>query len=146
MLHMFSFCRASFKKNAEFRQRCNGFFIDMLTTVCFKDNTPPTQGVINHLLSYMRVETGTTYCRASCQGNIKGNITVSSLSSSPFLLHKFPLLQTINILSYICKLFFRRDALSWSHGSVFFPLQTAVEFSSCFNSFLFFVSILHFIM
>ncbi|GLD49869.1 E3 ubiquitin-protein ligase rnf213-alpha-like protein, partial [Lates japonicus] len=55
--HVSEDIRASFKKNAEFRQRCNGFFIDMLTTVCFKDNTPPTQGVINHLLSYMRVET-----------------------------------------------------------------------------------------
>uniref|UniRef100_A0A3B4U3I8 RZ-type domain-containing protein n=1 Tax=Seriola dumerili TaxID=41447 RepID=A0A3B4U3I8_SERDU len=44
-------------RNAEFRRRCNGFFIDMLSTVCFKDNIPPTQGVITHLLSCMRVET-----------------------------------------------------------------------------------------
>ncbi|XP_071342169.1 E3 ubiquitin-protein ligase rnf213-alpha-like isoform X2 [Trachinotus anak] len=55
--HISEDIRASFKKNAEFRQRCNGFFIDMLSTVCFKDNTPPASGVINHLLSYMRVET-----------------------------------------------------------------------------------------
>ncbi|KAM3618897.1 uncharacterized protein V6R79_000067 [Siganus canaliculatus] len=50
--------RASLKKNARFRQRCNGFFIDLLSTVCFKDNTPPARGVINHLLSYLMIETG----------------------------------------------------------------------------------------
>ncbi|XP_035509925.1 E3 ubiquitin-protein ligase rnf213-alpha-like [Morone saxatilis] len=49
--------RASIKKNAEFRQRCNGFFIDLLSTVCFKDNTPPARDVIKHLLSYLMVET-----------------------------------------------------------------------------------------
>ncbi|XP_022619645.1 E3 ubiquitin-protein ligase rnf213-alpha-like [Seriola dumerili] len=55
--HVSEDIRASFKRNAEFRRRCNGFFIDMLSTVCFKDNIPPTQGVITHLLSCMRVET-----------------------------------------------------------------------------------------
>uniref|UniRef100_A0A8C4HVE0 E3 ubiquitin-protein ligase RNF213 n=1 Tax=Dicentrarchus labrax TaxID=13489 RepID=A0A8C4HVE0_DICLA len=49
--------RTSIKKNAEFRQRCNGFFIDLLSTVCFKDNTPPAKDVIKHLLSYLMVET-----------------------------------------------------------------------------------------
>eukprot|EP00064_Thunnus_orientalis_P007838 superscaffoldBa00000892_g7860 len=49
--------RASIKKNAEFRQHCNGFFIDLLSTVCFKDNRPPAKGVITHLLSYLMVET-----------------------------------------------------------------------------------------
>ncbi|XP_035863121.1 E3 ubiquitin-protein ligase rnf213-alpha-like [Sander lucioperca] len=47
----------SIKKNAEFRRRCNGFFIDLLSTVCFKDNTPPETRVITHLLSYLMVET-----------------------------------------------------------------------------------------
>ncbi|XP_071394340.1 E3 ubiquitin-protein ligase rnf213-alpha-like, partial [Centroberyx affinis] len=49
--------RASIKKNTEFSRRCNGFFIDLVSTVCFKDNTPPTGGVITHLLSYLMVET-----------------------------------------------------------------------------------------
>ncbi|XP_067369794.1 E3 ubiquitin-protein ligase rnf213-alpha-like [Channa argus] len=49
--------RTSIKKNSDFRRRCNGFFIDLLTGVCFKDNTPPTSDVINHLLSYLMVET-----------------------------------------------------------------------------------------
>ncbi|KAK9519509.1 hypothetical protein VZT92_022235 [Zoarces viviparus] len=47
----------SIQKNAEFRRRCNGFFIDLLSTVCFKDNTPPETHVITHLLSYLMVET-----------------------------------------------------------------------------------------
>ncbi|KAL7397817.1 hypothetical protein ABVT39_028331 [Epinephelus coioides] len=49
--------RISIEKITEFRRRCNGFFIDLLSTVCFKDNTPPARDVINHLLSYLMVET-----------------------------------------------------------------------------------------
>ncbi|XP_063350782.1 E3 ubiquitin-protein ligase rnf213-alpha-like [Pelmatolapia mariae] len=48
---------ASVKKNAEFRQCCNGFFVDLLSAVCFEDNTPPVEGVITHLLSYLMIET-----------------------------------------------------------------------------------------
>ncbi|XP_059197009.1 E3 ubiquitin-protein ligase rnf213-alpha-like [Centropristis striata] len=55
--HVSEDIRISIKKNAEFRRRCNGFFIDVLSTVCFKDNTPPEKHVITHLLSYLRVET-----------------------------------------------------------------------------------------
>ncbi|XP_037626449.1 E3 ubiquitin-protein ligase rnf213-alpha-like isoform X1 [Sebastes umbrosus] len=55
--HVSEDIRDSIKKHAEFRQRCNGFFIDLLSTVCFKDNTPPEKPVINHLLSYLMVET-----------------------------------------------------------------------------------------
>ncbi|XP_044056409.1 E3 ubiquitin-protein ligase rnf213-alpha-like isoform X2 [Siniperca chuatsi] len=55
--HISEDIRVSIKKNAEFRRRCNGFFIDLLSTVCFKDNTPPTRDVITHLLSYLMVET-----------------------------------------------------------------------------------------
>uniref|UniRef100_UPI0037E99DD8 E3 ubiquitin-protein ligase rnf213-alpha-like n=1 Tax=Semicossyphus pulcher TaxID=241346 RepID=UPI0037E99DD8 len=55
--HVSEEIRMSIKKNAEFRRRCNGFFIDLLSTVCFKDNTPPSSGVITHLLSYLMVET-----------------------------------------------------------------------------------------
>ncbi|KAI3368624.1 hypothetical protein L3Q82_025623, partial [Scortum barcoo] len=55
--HISEDVRVSIKKNAEFRRRCNGFFIDLLSTVCFKDNTPPARGVIIHLLSYLMVET-----------------------------------------------------------------------------------------
>uniref|UniRef100_A0A3P9P4Q6 Uncharacterized protein n=1 Tax=Poecilia reticulata TaxID=8081 RepID=A0A3P9P4Q6_POERE len=49
--------RGSLKKNGNFRRRCNGFFIDLLSVVCFKDNKPPSKEVITHLLSYLRIET-----------------------------------------------------------------------------------------
>ncbi|RXN29563.1 E3 ubiquitin-protein ligase RNF213-alpha-like protein [Labeo rohita] len=43
-------------QNALFRMRCNAFFIDLVTTVCFKDNTPPSRNIILHLLSLLMVE------------------------------------------------------------------------------------------
>ncbi|XP_042164105.1 E3 ubiquitin-protein ligase rnf213-alpha-like [Oncorhynchus tshawytscha] len=49
--------RACITLNAQFRQSCNAFFIDLVTTVCFKDNIPPSKGVILHLLSFLMVET-----------------------------------------------------------------------------------------
>ncbi|XP_034002602.1 E3 ubiquitin-protein ligase rnf213-alpha-like isoform X2 [Trematomus bernacchii] len=55
--HVSEEIRVSLRKNAEFSRRCNGFFIDLLSTVCFKDNTPPETHVITHLLSYLIIET-----------------------------------------------------------------------------------------
>ncbi|XP_047442557.1 E3 ubiquitin-protein ligase rnf213-alpha isoform X2 [Mugil cephalus] len=49
--------RVCIKKNADFRRRNNGFFIDLLSTVWFKDNTLPIQGVITKLLSFLMIET-----------------------------------------------------------------------------------------
>ncbi|KAM4761922.1 E3 ubiquitin-protein ligase RNF213 isoform 5-T6 [Cyanocitta cristata] len=47
--------RAAIAKNALFRQRCNNFFIDMVTTMCFKDNEPPDPEVIQRLLNLLFV-------------------------------------------------------------------------------------------
>nr|XP_046247516.1 E3 ubiquitin-protein ligase rnf213-alpha-like isoform X2 [Scatophagus argus] len=55
--HVSDEIRAFVKKNAEFRRRCNGFFIDLLSTLCFKDNIPPDREVIKGLLSYLMIET-----------------------------------------------------------------------------------------
>ncbi|KAJ8245187.1 hypothetical protein GJAV_G00274190 [Gymnothorax javanicus] len=41
--------------NAQFRKRINAFFIDLVSTVCFKDNAPPCSEVIRHLLSFLMV-------------------------------------------------------------------------------------------
>uniref|UniRef100_A0A8B9Q3I3 Ring finger protein 213 n=1 Tax=Apteryx owenii TaxID=8824 RepID=A0A8B9Q3I3_APTOW len=41
--------------NALFRQRCNNFFIDVVTTMCFKDNEPPEAAVIQELLNLLFV-------------------------------------------------------------------------------------------
>lgn len=49
---------AAIAKNALFRQRCNNFFIDVVTTMCFKDNEPPDTAVIQELLSLLFVYRG----------------------------------------------------------------------------------------
>ncbi|XP_056361664.1 E3 ubiquitin-protein ligase RNF213 [Oenanthe melanoleuca] len=47
--------RAAIAKNALFRQRCNNFFIDAVTTMCFRDNEPPEAEVIHSLLNLLFV-------------------------------------------------------------------------------------------
>ncbi|KAM6050451.1 E3 ubiquitin-protein ligase RNF213 isoform 2-T2 [Chlamydotis macqueenii] len=47
--------RDAIARNALFRQRCNNFFIDVITTMCFKDNEPPEAEVIQELLSLLFV-------------------------------------------------------------------------------------------
>ncbi|XP_029363545.1 E3 ubiquitin-protein ligase rnf213-alpha [Echeneis naucrates] len=49
--------RVLIKQHAQFRKQCNAFFIDLVSTVCFKDNSPPCSVVILHLLSFLMVET-----------------------------------------------------------------------------------------
>lgn len=56
---MFDFvfsCRILINQHAQFRKRCNAFFIDLVSTVCFKDNSPPCSAVICHLLSFLMIE------------------------------------------------------------------------------------------
>ncbi|XP_016116503.1 E3 ubiquitin-protein ligase rnf213-alpha-like, partial [Sinocyclocheilus grahami] len=48
--------RGLFSQNALFRMRCNAFFIDLVSTMCFKDSTPPSEDIIHHLLSLLMVE------------------------------------------------------------------------------------------
>uniref|UniRef100_A0A672GQ00 RING-type E3 ubiquitin transferase n=1 Tax=Salarias fasciatus TaxID=181472 RepID=A0A672GQ00_SALFA len=48
--------RKSVNLHAQFRKRCNAFFIDLVSTVCFKDNSPPCSQVIFHLLSFLMTE------------------------------------------------------------------------------------------
>ncbi|XP_067403324.1 E3 ubiquitin-protein ligase RNF213 isoform X3 [Emydura macquarii macquarii] len=43
------------KRNAQFRQMCNSFFIDLVSTVCFKANEPPEKAVIWELLNLLFV-------------------------------------------------------------------------------------------
>ncbi|XP_029913013.1 E3 ubiquitin-protein ligase rnf213-alpha-like [Myripristis murdjan] len=43
-------------QHARFRKQCNAFFIELVSTVCFKDNSPPCPAVILHLLSFLMVE------------------------------------------------------------------------------------------
>ncbi|XP_077939881.1 E3 ubiquitin-protein ligase rnf213-alpha isoform X1 [Gasterosteus aculeatus] len=51
--------RIHIQQHAQFRKQCNAFFIDLVSTVCFKDNSPPCSAVILHLLSFLMVEANT---------------------------------------------------------------------------------------
>ncbi|EMP39294.1 hypothetical protein UY3_03467 [Chelonia mydas] len=48
-------CNVAIKRNAQFRQMCNSFFIDLVSTMCFKDNEPPEKAVIQELLRLLFV-------------------------------------------------------------------------------------------
>ncbi|XP_075132003.1 LOW QUALITY PROTEIN: E3 ubiquitin-protein ligase RNF213-like [Leptodactylus fuscus] len=50
--------RESMQKNDQFRRRCNGFFVDVVCTMCFKDRTPPDKEVIDHLMSLLFADKG----------------------------------------------------------------------------------------
>ncbi|XP_029014016.1 E3 ubiquitin-protein ligase rnf213-alpha isoform X2 [Betta splendens] len=48
--------RILISQHSQFRKQCNAFFIDLVSTVCFKDNSPPSKAVILYLLSFLMVE------------------------------------------------------------------------------------------
>uniref|UniRef100_UPI0040389A17 E3 ubiquitin-protein ligase RNF213-like n=1 Tax=Callospermophilus lateralis TaxID=76772 RepID=UPI0040389A17 len=50
-----SLARVAIGKHAQFRQMCNSFFMDLVSTKCFKDSTPPQKSVIDELLSLLFV-------------------------------------------------------------------------------------------
>ncbi|XP_030645560.1 E3 ubiquitin-protein ligase rnf213-alpha-like [Chanos chanos] len=50
--------RILISKNSQFRKQCNAFFINLVSTMCFKDNSPPSKAIILHLLSFLMVEPG----------------------------------------------------------------------------------------
>ncbi|XP_062976189.1 E3 ubiquitin-protein ligase RNF213-like [Elgaria multicarinata webbii] len=61
------------EKNGQFRKFCNSFFINLVSTMCFKDNEPPEKAVIQELLNLLFV---------NLRGS--GNSTVHTKSLSPF--------------------------------------------------------------
>uniref|UniRef100_A0A8C3WRW7 E3 ubiquitin-protein ligase RNF213 n=1 Tax=Catagonus wagneri TaxID=51154 RepID=A0A8C3WRW7_9CETA len=48
--------REIIRKHACFRQMCNSFFVDLVSTMCFRDNSPPEKRVVDDLLSLLFVE------------------------------------------------------------------------------------------
>lgn len=69
--------RIPIKQHAQFRNKCNAFFIDLVSTVCFKDNSPPCSAVILHLLSFLMVE-------PSAVPILRGNKQILTKALSPF--------------------------------------------------------------
>ncbi|KAG9491250.1 hypothetical protein GDO78_006558, partial [Eleutherodactylus coqui] len=81
--------RDSIEKNIQFRKRCNGFFVDIICTMCFKDNAPPDEEVIRHLLSLLF-------------GNIELGQYTRSLSPFEDAVDKTPVLRSV-ILKLLLK-------------------------------------------
>ncbi|XP_055448252.1 E3 ubiquitin-protein ligase RNF213 isoform X2 [Psammomys obesus] len=48
--------RRAIEKHVRFRHMCNSFFVDLVSTMCFKDNTPPQGPVIDTLLSLLFIQ------------------------------------------------------------------------------------------
>ncbi|XP_074870414.1 E3 ubiquitin-protein ligase RNF213 isoform X2 [Carettochelys insculpta] len=83
--------RVAIKKNAQFRQMCNSFFIDLVSTMCFKDNEPPEKAVIGELLSLMFV------CREPLRIGASNHRTVYTKLLSPFddVVDKTPIIRSV---------------------------------------------------
>ncbi|XP_073505879.1 E3 ubiquitin-protein ligase RNF213 isoform X2 [Phyllobates terribilis] len=85
--------RESILKNIQFRNRCNGFFVDIICTMCFKDSTPPNREVIEHLLSLLF-------------GNVELGHYTKSLSPFEDAVDKTPVLRSV-ILKLLLKYSFK---------------------------------------
>ncbi|KAM4843304.1 E3 ubiquitin-protein ligase RNF213 [Thomomys bottae] len=48
--------RKAIEKHARFRHLCNCFFVDVVSTMCFKDGSPPEKKVVSSLLSLLFVQ------------------------------------------------------------------------------------------
>ncbi|XP_041755240.2 E3 ubiquitin-protein ligase rnf213-alpha-like [Coregonus clupeaformis] len=60
VLNILKACREEAVENRwnakQFKKKCSAFFIDLVSMVCFKDNSPPCTTIILHLLSFLTVE------------------------------------------------------------------------------------------
>uniref|UniRef100_A0A3P8VZZ7 RING-type E3 ubiquitin transferase n=1 Tax=Cynoglossus semilaevis TaxID=244447 RepID=A0A3P8VZZ7_CYNSE len=94
--------RVLFKRHARFRKQCNTFFIDLVSNMCFKDNSPPSSAVIHDLLSFLLVETNTV-------PNHKGNTHVRTKMLSPFdeCMDKNPVVRSV-VLKLLLKYSFEK--------------------------------------
>ncbi|KAL7989545.1 hypothetical protein Chor_012211 [Crotalus horridus] len=75
------------KKNTQFRKLCNNFFIDLVSTMCFKGNNPPEKSVIEELLNLMFVH----------KSVLKGPENLHTKSLSPFddVVDKTPVIRSV---------------------------------------------------
>ncbi|KAK2833428.1 hypothetical protein Q5P01_017317 [Channa striata] len=82
--------RSRINQHVQFRKQCNAFFIELVSTVCFKDNSPPCSAVICHLLSYLMVEINPSTI-------LKGNRQILTKVLSPFddSLDKNPVVRSV---------------------------------------------------
>ncbi|XP_052087598.1 E3 ubiquitin-protein ligase rnf213-alpha-like isoform X5 [Mytilus californianus] len=99
--------RSDVEKYEDFRERCNGFFMEIVSQLCFAEGTLPSQGVIDKLLSYIvgkdksdRGETIVSRQLTVFQDAIDPNPVVRS-----FLLQEIMQTSGSDIKSYLSKYF-----------------------------------------
>lgn len=51
-----TFPRDAIEKHACFRQMCTSFFVDLVSTMCFRDSSPPQKDVVEALLSLLFIQ------------------------------------------------------------------------------------------
>ncbi|XP_060127041.1 E3 ubiquitin-protein ligase RNF213-like [Zootoca vivipara] len=78
--------RVAIKKMTQFRKCCNSFFIELVSTMCFKDNEPPEKAVIQELLNLLK---GMCSCSK--------NYSVYTKTLSPFndVVDKTPVIRSV---------------------------------------------------
>ncbi|XP_032991850.1 E3 ubiquitin-protein ligase RNF213-like [Lacerta agilis] len=81
--------RVAIKKMTQFRKCCNSFFIELVSTMCFKDNEPPEKAVIQELLNLLFVH------RPPLKGS--NNYSVYTKTLSPFndVVDKTPVIRSV---------------------------------------------------
>ncbi len=55
LIFFFNFREAIWKFNS-FRQRCNSFFMDIISQLCFANGSPPNHDVVERLMTYVTRE------------------------------------------------------------------------------------------
>ena len=51
--HKFSIYSGDVGKYLDYRRRCNSFFMEVVSQLCFAEGTPPSEEVVQKLLSYI---------------------------------------------------------------------------------------------
>ncbi|XP_066472974.1 E3 ubiquitin-protein ligase RNF213 isoform X2 [Tiliqua scincoides] len=79
--------RIAIEKNAQFRKFCNSFFLELVSTMCFKDNEPPEKAVIQELLKLLFVQ----------KEILRGDRGMYTKSLSPFddVVDKTPVIRSV---------------------------------------------------
>uniref|UniRef100_A0ABM5FN25 E3 ubiquitin-protein ligase RNF213 isoform X1 n=1 Tax=Pogona vitticeps TaxID=103695 RepID=A0ABM5FN25_9SAUR len=77
------------ERNAQFRKFCNSFFLDLVSTMCFKDNEPPEKAVIQELLNLLFVRKEFLRSSGSC------NVHTKSLSPFDDVVDKTPVIRSV---------------------------------------------------
>ncbi|KAL8163437.1 UNVERIFIED_CONTAM: hypothetical protein K2H54_021082, partial [Gekko kuhli] len=78
-------------KYSKFRKFCNSFFIDLVSTMCFKDNEPPEKAVIQELFKLLFAH------KEVLRGCQEGKPSVHTKSLSPFddVVDKTPVIRSV---------------------------------------------------